>query len=263
MEIQIKRDILFAGGGNEQSAVVLQTLKTSYNLLIPKCFDDLFDDSFLDASLAVVDCSFAGRRGLNALRSIKKIKPSTPVIFMTSKGSEGLCMNAFKLGARDYFSRPFNAEDLTLSIKTILKSIEGNERFRPLATLKVENSLIANRLRNGQNKHLHQKIEKVLVFIAENYSKELSLDAVAGIASMSKYHFSRIFKEATGMPVNQYLCHFRVNEAKRLLRFSPFTVSEISFAVGYNNLTSFEKTFRSLEGCSPTAYRKNCHPHCK
>ena len=176
---------------------------------------------------------------------------------MTSKGSEELCMNAFKLGARDYFSRPFEVEDLALSIETILSSIEGNERSRIVLPLKLSCNLSGNLPRTGQHKILHQKIRKTLAFIEENYNQPLPLEAVAAVASMSRFHFSRMFREATGMTFSQYLCRFRVNEAKRLLRFSPFAISEICYAVGFNNLTSFEKTFRSHAGCSPTAYRKN------
>ncbi len=76
-------------------------------------------------------------------------------------------------------------------------------------------------------------VEKVRCFIDQNFSKELSLDFLASIASMSKFYLSRRFKQMKGMTCCQYIVKVRVREARRLLIISPYTVGEIGFAVGY------------------------------
>ncbi|MDH3973932.1 MAG: response regulator transcription factor [Deltaproteobacteria bacterium] len=250
----MEHTILFANARNEHSASILQYLRDDFEILIPPSYEDIFVDPYLESSLAIIDHDFSEQRGLDALKSLKTAKPSIPVIYVASSGSEYLCMKVFRLGARDYFSRPFRADDIIKSVKTILETIWKNERFRSVPQLDKLDTGKGGRPRNGNKRSVYQKIEKARVFIHENYSKELPLELVANVASMSKYHFSRKFSEFAGMPYKKYLNSIRLREAKRLLRFSPFTIIEICFAVGYNDITYFERVFKKSEGCNPTTY---------
>jgi AraC-like DNA-binding protein len=91
--------------------------------------------------------------------------------------------------------------------------------------------------------------------IDRNYRLALDLDALAGIAGVSKFHFVRCFAASYGETPIRYLTRRRIERAKDLLRSANLTVTEICLAVGFSSLGSFSARFSQLVGQSPTAYR--------
>ena len=91
----------------------------------------------------------------------------------------------------------------------------------------------------------------------ENFNKNFSIEHLAKKVCTSKFHFSRIFKKQMGLTCTEYLNKVRVKKAKNLLNNDQLSISEICFLTGYNDLTYFGKVFKTLEGISPSDYRKN------
>src|SRR3954454_20924825 len=91
--------------------------------------------------------------------------------------------------------------------------------------------------------------------IDRHYRAALDLDALAGVAGVSKYHFARSFEAAYGETPIRYLTRRRIERAQDLLRVANLTVTEVCMAVGFASLGSFSARFRRLVGESPTAYR--------
>lgn len=101
------------------------------------------------------------------------------------------------------------------------------------------------------------KVDKALDYIEANYDKDLNMAVVSNHVSMNYSLFSYAFKQYTGQNFVSYLKELRMNEAKRLLAETDMRVIEVSRRVGYENEKHFMKTFKSLNGVSPTEYRKN------
>jgi transcriptional regulator GlxA family with amidase domain len=76
------------------------------------------------------------------------------------------------------------------------------------------------------------------------------------VSGISEAHFARSFKEAFGIPPHRYLLTRRVERAKALLRDTDLTITEIAFAVGWNSLGTFTRTFRDITGQSPGQSRR-------
>jgi len=93
-------------------------------------------------------------------------------------------------------------------------------------------------------------------YINNNFSEKLTLDELSEKANYSKYHFARMFKEATGETVFDHINKLRCENARTLLRGSEKSISEISFECGFESPSYFTKTFKNLYGILPTAYRK-------
>jgi AraC-like DNA-binding protein len=87
------------------------------------------------------------------------------------------------------------------------------------------------------------------------YAEPLDLDALAGAAGVSKYHFLRCFAATYGLTPGAYLTERRIERAQDLLRATNLTVTEVCHLVGYASLGSFSATFRRLVGVSPSAYQ--------
>ena len=84
-----------------------------------------------------------------------------------------------------------------------------------------------------------RRILKVKNYISEHYMEEIKLSTIANIANMSDSAFSRFFKLHTGKTLSDYIIDIRMGYATRKLIDTNESVSEISFACGYNNLSNF------------------------
>lgn len=116
------------------------------------------------------------------------------------------------------------------------------------------NEKLLNEFDDYKNK---QKIQKAIIYIQENYDKDLNMAVVSNYISMNYSLFSYVFKQYTGMNFVNYLKNIRINEAKRLLEETDKKIVEISSMAGYENEKHFMKIFKSVCGVSPTEYRKN------
>jgi len=91
--------------------------------------------------------------------------------------------------------------------------------------------------------------------IDRDYAEPLDLDAMAGEAGYSRFHFARAFRSAYGETPRAYLTRRRIERAKTLLRTANLSVTEICLLVGFASLGSFSTRFRELVGRSPSQYR--------
>ncbi|GAA2339585.1 helix-turn-helix transcriptional regulator [Streptomyces violaceusniger] len=88
-----------------------------------------------------------------------------------------------------------------------------------------------------------------------DWAEPLDLDAVAGHAGYSRYHFIRAFKGAYGSTPGQYLTRRRIERAEELLRSANLSVTEICSLVGFSSLGTFSTSFKKQTGLTPSAYR--------
>jgi AraC family transcriptional regulator len=98
--------------------------------------------------------------------------------------------------------------------------------------------------------------ERAIKFIYERYSEPLSLADIANSAIISRFHFCRTFKDATGVTPGRYLSAIRIYQAKRMLLNTRMNVTDIAFAVGYNSLGSFSNHFTDSVGLAPGRFRR-------
>ena len=103
---------------------------------------------------------------------------------------------------------------------------------------------------------MNSEAERAIKFMFENYSEPLSLADVAESAILSRFHFCRIFRDATGVTPGRFLSAIRIYQAKRMLLNTPMNVTDIAFAVGYNSLGSFSNHFTDSVGISPGRFRR-------
>jgi AraC family transcriptional regulator len=100
-----------------------------------------------------------------------------------------------------------------------------------------------------------RRISNVLRHIEAHAEDALDLDALAGRAIMSKYHFLRVFRRMVGMTPYQFVLGVRMRRAAVRLAASRDAVSAIAFDAGFGDLSTFNGRFRSVFGASPTAWR--------
>ena len=96
----------------------------------------------------------------------------------------------------------------------------------------------------------------VVDYMHAHIDESVSLDELARVASISKYHFVRLFSMATGLTPHRYLVGLRMRHAAELIRASADTVQEISTACGYASPGQFARAFKRHHGRTPTQFRR-------
>jgi AraC family transcriptional regulator len=113
-------------------------------------------------------------------------------------------------------------------------------------------------LTNGQSSTIPKwRIRRAQDFIHENLTNGISLKEIADAAGdVSPYHFSRLFKQATGFSPHQFLIECRVVTAQQLLRAKrELSLGEIAFRCGFADQSAFTRCFRQRTGLTPKQYR--------
>lgn len=101
-----------------------------------------------------------------------------------------------------------------------------------------------------------KRVQAAMGFIEENPA-DLSIPRLAKESGLSPRNFNRLFLQETGLTPKEYLIRRRIERAKKLLKETRMTVTDISLEVGYNSLSKFIETFKAIEGQLPSDVRNN------
>ena len=159
------------------------------------------------------------------------------------------------------------ASDVALAVSSIASSLltECRERrhgYRSMVRAKlVELLLLLQRElspESSQNRTTPagHSIEAVLRYIQEHYSESFALNELASRSNVSAGYLSRTFREATGVPLFEYINRIRIQRACVLLKRSDMSIIDVAFSVGYHNISFFNRYFRRMMRMSPRQYRK-------
>ncbi|MEY2884364.1 MAG: hypothetical protein RL490_2088 [Pseudomonadota bacterium] len=100
-------------------------------------------------------------------------------------------------------------------------------------------------------------LARLKAYITDNLGETVTLDNLAGVAGLSRYHLCRSFRDATGLPPHAWLTRARLDAARRLLRSSDLPVHIIAGRCGFASPNQFATSFRKAMGVTPTQYRRS------
>lgn len=143
---------------------------------------------------------------------------------------------------------------------------QGGELARELSAGVLYNILIflARAMKGGRDKDTSSQggskqrahhIAEAKTYISDHLDKPISLSGIARHLKLSDYYLSHLFSEETGFTLSSYVTRLRMERAAALLKNPGIRVSEVAYAVGYDNPNYFGKAFRRFYGCPPGAYR--------
>lgn len=130
-----------------------------------------------------------------------------------------------------------NLDDLCYQLQEILEAFTAN-LFEDIPT---------------QN---HEVIKKSILYISQHFSEEMTLEDVAEQVHLNAAYFSSVFKQSTGSSFKEYLNMIRIEESKRLLANTDYTILDIAVAVGFEDQSYFTKVFKKYTGLTPRQYRQ-------
>ena len=106
-----------------------------------------------------------------------------------------------------------------------------------------------------KHSHLDEAFGPVVRAMRENLTAGVTLAEMADVASLSPFHFLRVFHRAFGVPPGHFFTALRMDAAKRLLLTTTESVVDVCFAVGYSSPGTFSARFAQLVGETPRGYR--------
>jgi len=102
-----------------------------------------------------------------------------------------------------------------------------------------------------------KRMRDIFEFTLNNFDQSINLDQVASVANMTPNAFCRYFKQRTNKTYINFLLDIRIGNACKLLsKKTDLSISEISYASGFNNLTNFNRKFKSIKGITPSTFRR-------
>ncbi|MCH7415441.1 AraC family transcriptional regulator [Belliella sp. R4-6] len=102
-----------------------------------------------------------------------------------------------------------------------------------------------------------EKINSVIGFLLDNFTRDISLADAADVANLSVNAFCRYFKRHTRKTFSQFLNEIRIGNACRQLVEEDLSVKEAAFKSGYYNISYFNRQFKTITGCTPSSYCRN------
>jgi len=105
-----------------------------------------------------------------------------------------------------------------------------------------------------QNSVYTGRYAKVLTYIDDHFSEDISLETLAATAHSEKSYFLKKFKHEVGMTPMNYLRHIRIDKAKKLLLHSDMNITQIAASVGFQSIHHFSSVFKKTVGVSPSEF---------
>lgn len=145
----------------------------------------------------------------------------------------------------------------TLQAELARPSGQGDSELgRLLALNRLEEVMLLAAGESSAGRPLDPRVERVLAILRRNPAAPHRVDTLARAVSLSPSRLAHLFREEVGDSVSNLLLNLRVEEAARLLRFTPETVETIAATVGFSSPFYLSRQFRRRKGMSPREYRR-------
>jgi YesN/AraC family two-component response regulator len=208
-----------------------------------KCALDLIDQFYPD--VLFTDIRMPVMDGLELMRIVSAYHPYIRVAVISGYGDFEYARRAITFGVRRYLLKPLQSDDLRETLDEIGSLLEEDD---DLIEGKAERSEGTDVLRSA--------VEAAERFIRANFRKEIDLEELARVYSLSPSQFCRLFKKYQGDTPVRYLMTLRMNESRRLLANMPdLDVKTIGELVGYPDQFYFSRVFKGATGLCPTDFR--------
>ena len=180
---------------------------------------------------------------------------------VSTMGLRQLVYELYCIGYRYLFKKGIDLED-------IISKEENHKLLFILEDIKSDNDKntgliidfyvkICEKANNLPDNRSQWIVEEIISFIKENYSEDLYLETIGDAMGFSSKYISKIFKDQMNESIIDYLSHYRIEKAEKLLK-GKMGIEEISKAVGFDNRITFFRKFKKYKGVSPAYYKKIC-----
>ena len=186
--------------------------------------------------------------GIELYKYARMVQEDLKCILISGYEDFEAAKEAISLGVFDYCLKPYDrktAEAILARLKVTLDRENGKEVS---VSQGQEEQVDIGQIPN-------MKLQRMLRYIQEHYTEELSLAGLAEKVNLNPSFASRLFSRHTGKGFSQYLSSLRMERAAELLVDTTLSVEEISHMVGIQDSFYFSRLFSKMKGISPLRYR--------
>jgi signal transduction histidine kinase/DNA-binding response OmpR family regulator/ligand-binding sensor domain-containing protein len=205
-----------------------------------------------DYDLLITDVMMPEMDGITLLKNIKGNTniSDIPVILLTSRAEVSDRLEGLKRGADAFISKPFNMEELHILIDNLIDNVRRlRGKFSGAQTQKEKMERVEVK---GNNDVL---MERIMKCINENLQDpDFNVVKLTEKVGISRAQLHRKMKEITGISAGDFIRNLRLEQAARLIRERKINVTQVAYAVGFNNQTHFSTVFKKHFGMTPTEY---------
>ena len=194
---------------------------------------------------------------MNGIELCEEIRQSEilchiPIIIISAKAEQTDKIEGIKSGADAYLFKPFNAEELNVTINSLLERRKMLQDNLTRNTEKAPES--SEKFAVNDQMFLNHVID---LTHAQMAAHNVNIQDLADSLNMTSRQLNRKINAITGDNISKYILQVRMLHAKHLLDSNKdYTVSEIAFKCGYEENSNFTRAFKMLYGITPTQYRK-------
>lgn len=168
-----------------------------------------------------------------------------------------------RINARGVFGEAEKLPELAGKIRQVLDIMRETKEFYAEEAKGVLAAFLVALARENQDETQDTEDQKVndlitdaLNYVSRHYMEPIRIETLAGRCHISETHFRRLFSSCMNMGPLEYINLVRIQNACELLRKTDVLVSEIAFRCGFSTLSTFNRNFKQIVGCSPFEWRK-------
>jgi two-component system response regulator YesN len=210
----------------------------------------------LRPDLVITDVDMPGLNGIQLLKRVAQGNYACRTLLLTVYKDFQYIKSAMDCGAMGYLLKPVDETELADSLLRVKKELDEDRLLAAASPARADagGPRAAPCAKAGRQK---SGVEEVIAYIRLNYRRELTLKGLAEEFYLNPLYLGQLIKKETGESFNDFLARVRIENAIRLLENTNLKVYEISEKVGFKEIQYYYKTFKSITGTSPAAYRKN------
>ena len=247
-----RRTILLIEDDNDVREFLLSELESCFDLKVASDGKaGIAMAKELDVDLIVSDVMMPGMNGFELTKRLKNSFETShiPIILLTALSTDENVLEGTESGADAYITKPFSPQ---LLMARILQLLNQREILRQKFG-KVPQEIRSAMLRNEQDSLFVKRFDSIVY--SRLGEQDLSVDKVAGLLHLGRTIFYKKVRGTTGYTPNEYIRVIRLRKAAELLKEGEKNVSEVAYAVGFDNPYYFSKCFKEQFGMPPSQYR--------
>ena len=247
-----RRTILLIEDDNDVREFLLSELESCFDLKVASDGKaGIAMAKELDVDLIVSDVMMPGMNGFELTKRLKNsfYTSHIPIILLTALSTDENVLEGTESGADAYITKPFSPQ---LLMARILQLLNQREILRQKFG-KVPQEIRSAMLRNEQDSLFVKRLDSIVY--SRLGEQDLSVDKVAGLLHLGRTIFYKKVRGTTGYTPNEYIRVIRLRKAAELLKEGEKNVSEVAYAVGFDNPYYFSKCFKEQFGMPPSHYR--------
>lgn len=172
-----------------------------------------------------------------------------PIVMLTAMVSKKSKIESYNQGVDHYLAKPFDVEELRSVLQTLHRNRKKLRELyqKDIVDLKPDAVALVSKEK--------QFLQLLKQYLEDHYAKsDLTVSDIASFLKISDTQLRRKLKSISGYSTNEFIRKYRLEKAAQMLGVNASSVSEVAYAVGFENLSYFSKVFQAEYGCLPSEY---------